>query len=437
MFRSAMRHRNPDLDPLLFAEGDLRAGLEAQVRKMLEAIEQYDGNSVLNTPQQDLVDYFVALGTVEAPALLEENASVDQQEAKLDMSHDFRYGSRFDDGPILVAGTAYSLHVPFAGDPTVFRCGASGFSMNPPRARVEGQEVVITHRAVQGESGEAVNRALRGVLASIQECLTWAKNDIEKHNAAVQQRATQALETRKKRLLENQDTVAAVGFPLRQRSDAPRTYAVPSVRRKIVPAPPLASTAPFVPEPALDEGTYEQILTILSNMVQVMERSPGAFAGLNEKDIRTHFLVQLNGQYEGAATGETFHGSGSTDILLPDKGKNVFIAECKFWDGPATISACIEQLLDYATWRDAKTAILIFNRRKDFSAVLEQIPRAVATHSKVKGSIKKLSETVFRFRVQLRDDASREMTVALMAFDIPADRSLSGRLKKPRKKNGS
>jgi hypothetical protein len=32
----------------------------------------------------------------------------------------------------------------------------------------------------------------------------------------------------------------------------------------------------------------------------VMERSPSAFASMGEEDIRQHFLVQLNGQFEGA-----------------------------------------------------------------------------------------------------------------------------------------
>ena len=432
MFRSQMRH--PDLDPLLFAEGDLRGTLEAQATKMVEAIERYDGNKLLNTPTQDLIDYFVTHATVEAPVLLEEQAAVDHQEARLDMSHDFRYGSRFEDGPVLVAGTAYSLHVPFTGDPMVFQCQASTFSMSPPRARIHGQEVVITHRAVQGEAAEAVNKALRGVLASIQQCLTWARNDITTHNASLQKRASAAVEARKKRLLDNHNTVAALGFPLRERPGAPRTYALPEVRRKLAPTPPAASTAPYVPEPALDAREYENILAVLSNMVQVMERSPTAFADLGEEALRTHFLVQLNGQYEGAASGETFNGSGSTDILLQTDGKSVFIAECKFWDGPATIGGCVEQLLDYATWRDAKTAILIFNRRKDFSAVLEQIPGALAAHASVKGAVQKMGDTVFRFRVQLRDDASREMVVTLMAFDVPTDRSVSERLKAKKKK---
>jgi hypothetical protein len=37
-------------------------------------------------------------------------------------------------------------------------------------------------------------------------------------------------------------------------------------------------------------------------MVGVMERSPHAFKDMGEEDLRSQFLVQLNGHYEGQAT---------------------------------------------------------------------------------------------------------------------------------------
>ena len=49
-----------------------------------------------------------------------------------------------------------------------------------------------------------------------------------------------------------------------------------------------------------------------------MERNPRVFSTAPEETIRDHYLVQLNGQYEGSATGETFNGHGHTDILVRD-----------------------------------------------------------------------------------------------------------------------
>jgi hypothetical protein len=89
----------------------------------------------------------------------------------------------------------------------------------------------------------------------------------------------------------------------------------------------------FTPEPALAQSDYEEILDIMKNMTRVMELSPHAFLEMDEEALRSHFLVQLNGAYEGDATGETFNFQGKTDILIRKDGKNVFVAECKFWKG--------------------------------------------------------------------------------------------------------
>ena len=43
--------------------------------------------------------------------------------------------------------------------------------------------------------------------------------------------------------------------------------------------------------------------------------------------------MQLNGQYEGTATGETFNGLGKSDIIVRQNTANVFVAECKIWEG--------------------------------------------------------------------------------------------------------
>lgn len=70
---------------------------------------------------------------------------------------------------------------------------------------------------------------------------------------------------------------------------------------------------------------------------------------MKEEDIRQQFLVQLNGHYEGQATGETFNYEGKTDILIRNQGKNIFIAECKFWSGAEALLDTITQILSYLT----------------------------------------------------------------------------------------
>ena len=182
---------------------------------------------------------------------------------------------------------------------------------------------------------------------------------------------------------------------------------------------PEPTMSPAKPEPVLNMAEYEHILQIVSNMVTVMERSPKAFVGMQEEDLRTHFLVQLNGQYEGQATGETFNADGKTDILIRVDNKNIFIAECKFWKGEERFKEAIDQLLGYTSWRDTKTAILLFNRNKDTSSVLAKIPKIVESHTDYVRKLNYNSETGFRFVMQHSSDKNRELTLTVLVFDVP------------------
>jgi hypothetical protein len=219
--------------------------------------------------------------------------------------------------------------------------------------------------------------------------------------------------------LADQSLVASLGIPLRTHQDSPKTYVAPEVRRKIKPTVPLASTKPYKPEPILSDDDYEHIIGVVQNMAQVMERSPSAFATIDEESLRSHFLVQLNGHYEGQATGETFNYEGKTDILIRVDGKNIFIAECKYWSGPKKLTETIDQLLGYSSWRDTKVAIIIFNRNKNFTNVLEAIPETVEAHPCFKRFLRKVSETNFRYIFSNRDDSNREMVLSVIAFDVP------------------
>jgi hypothetical protein len=182
---------------------------------------------------------------------------------------------------------------------------------------------------------------------------------------------------------------------------------------------PPATTGAYKPEPVLEEAEYQHILDVIDNMGKVMERSPKAFHDIDEEALRTHFLVQLNGHYEGQATGETFNYQGKTDILIRSDDRNIFIGECKFWSGPAKLTETIDQILGYLSWRDSKAAILLFNRNKDFSKVLDAIPETVKTHSNLQKDEGRRGQTSFRYAFRHKDDPAKILHLTIVAFDIP------------------
>jgi len=150
-----------------------------------------------------------------------------------------------------------------------------------------------------------------------------------------------------------------------------------------------------------------------------MELSPHVFHNMGEEDLRFHFLVQLNGAFKGQATGEAFNFQGKTDILIRVEGKNVFIAECKFWKGEKALLATLDQLLSYMSWRDTKAAVLVFNRNADFTAVLARIRETVPAHAYFKRDLGASGESAFRYVFAQPSDSNREIILTVLAFDVP------------------
>lgn len=411
------------MSSLLFhGTGDLREYLEKQRAKLHAEVGDCDPDYLLKVSEADYRDYLIAKYSVNPPKILTDQ--IYQHEARdvdIDVSRDPLRVVRDRSRPAYIRGTAITISLPFEGEAELFRYQPSTFTFNPPRGEIVGQEVRLTYEFTT-PAPKSLKASFDRDLKSIQEYLQWVERDVSSLNQSLPQETSQAISRRKNKLLADRSMTAALGIPIKLRQDAPRTYTVPNVRRKpIIQRPSVSTTEPFQPEPALADSEYESILQIIQNMVTVMERSPRAFVGMNEEDLRQHFLVQLNGQYEGQATGETFNFSGKTDILIRVEGKNVFIAECKFWRGPKALTETIDQLLGYTSWRDTKTAILLFSRNKAFGDVLTSIPGVVKMHPCFKREAGTTGETVFRYVFHQLKDPNRELLLTILAFDIPRE----------------
>lgn len=193
----------------------------------------------------------------------------------------------------------------------------------------------------------------------------------------------------------------------------------PDEKRKDLTVSPIAEKAPLKSEPTLGMVDYEKILGVIQKTGQMMEKSPLSFRSMGEEQLRDQFLGALNSHYEGGVSSESFNFTGKTDILVRVKDKNLFIAECKIWRGPGIVTEAINQLLGYTTWRDTKTAILLFNRNRNLSMVLEKIIDIVSKHPKFKRFLGCSAETVFRFVLEHRDDPNREMYLSILIFEMP------------------
>ena len=399
----------------LFSQYSLQGSLDNQPKAVREKVENFEEEYVLTVPEEDLVAHLADEAQWDPPILGKPFIAADR-EINVHRS-DTDYGRP---RTYVTKATQIEVHIPFSGDSTFFKMQPPHSQWTPPSALIHSDHLEIILEGAN-LSPEAFRREIGKFVTDINFHLDQIVEAAKNHNATIAEKIRPFIQGRKKRILERRKMVSSIGLPIKQREAAPKTYAVPNVRRKAKLAAPPATQTSFVPEPALDEKEYQNILSIMRSMVHVMERSPNAFRHLKEEDLRWQFLVQLNSQYEGRATGETFNYKGDTDILIREQDRNVFIGECKVWKGPGSLTGAINQILDrYLHWRDTKTAILIFNRNKNFSDVLAQIQPTVESHPCFKRTVGQTSETEWRFVFRNRDDANREVHLSVLAFDIPS-----------------
>lgn len=335
-----------------------------------------------------------------------------KNESKVDVSRDPNRFVWDRNEPFYITGTKIDFYVPYEGDKDLFKCQPSTYSLNPPRGVVIETDLILTYQTTDND-GSKIKAEFQRTLDQIKSYLKNIEASATELNNQIEDKIRARINSRREKVKSDQGLAASFSFPIRKREGALQTFVVPEVKRKIVPPMLEPTISPAKPEPVLDMAEYEHILQIVSNMVTVMERSPKAFVGMQEEDLRTHFLVQLNGQYEGQATGETFNANGKTDILIRVENKNIFIAECKFWKGESQFKETIDQILGYASWRDTKTAILLFNRNKDTSAVIAQISGIVEAHPNFIKTLGYNSETGFRFALYHNNDKERELILTV------------------------
>ena len=237
----------------LFRRFELRAVVGAQDEKLTRTIEAVPASEILSRPPDQLAEELFEELRIEPPVLRESDVHASQEEAKVDVSQDPRRFVFDRSRPFYLSGTRVSFHVPFDGEPFCYER--------------------LDHDA------EAVRAEFERELAGVRQHLSWVRNDVVPFNESLRTEAKQRIERRREKLLKDQGMVSQLGYPLRQREGAPRTYAVPTARRRPRVRKPARGAKPFVPEPALELEKYENIIAIIDGMVHVMERSPDCLQG--------------------------------------------------------------------------------------------------------------------------------------------------------------
>ena len=361
----------------LFTEVDMYTFSQRAEHALAMAVDRLDDAALLTAPEDEVVAYFVQGALWNELVIRDQEASVEEpQEISISVTT----------GPTIpslrtveMPGTRVVMKVPYEGDSRFFRVRPTTHNLNPPALKCDSAHVIFSYEVRDGSDGDELRRRFQSDLGNMMHWVDNLRNDCRGWNERLPTLVESLVTSRKARLGRTAALVESLGIPMTRRNDA-ENFSVPVVRKKIPLEPPQAPPSRPISEPFLDAQHYEAALQALVNARNAIERSPSMSMKLDEEETRDILLVFLNGQFEGQAGGELFNAYGRTDICIRVEDRNVFIAECKIWDGPEKFKDAINQLLRYLVWRDTKAALLLFIRHKGASSVIEKAVNALANH---------------------------------------------------------
>lgn len=172
---------------------------------------------------------------------------------------------------------------------------------------------------------------------------------------------------------------------------------------------------------SISNKAYEEIIYEIDVFGRNLEKFKNLYSKFDEEGFRDFFLPHLNSISKSyTATGETFNKIGKTDILIQDnEGTNIFIAECKIWHGEKELLNAVNQLLErYVTWRDERTALIIFNKNnKDFSKLLMMAKNTIKKHPNFDSVIQETKQTSFSYIFKHTEDLEKKIYLELVIFN--------------------
>ncbi len=396
----------------LFFEGDGHAAMSAQLQKAVAEASSLPEQRILGTDPAALLEYFAEKYVVIIPTINRDAIVAEHHERTIIVYN------RFDQREHQVPGEAYDFEIPFTGEPLIFKLRPSTFDSGPPYAQVAGS---VLRFSISGRTlvAEEVKRELDSLLADVERYLGWHRVLWQNLEGSIRRDVGQAIQNRRDLLMRQKGSVAqlaGLGIKLREKPGDARTYVPPAVKQKLVPQlPPMRAASP--PDPALDRSQYETILGLLRGAGRSIEQSSSRTRQLDEEALRDMFLVPLNAHF-GTAAGEAFNFTGKTDVTVKHEGGNLFVAEFKIWGGEKLFLETIDQLLGYLTWRDTKTAVVMFNRNVGFSEVVAKMRAAVKSHARFVSGPTRLDETSDQYTFKLLQDSDRMVTLSVLAFDL-------------------
>jgi len=395
----------------LFSNQKLSDHFEDINMAIANEINNLSENQILSLPEDEIISHVVSRYEIMPLEIYQDSMTAEQEDTRIQ----YKNGSRYYDG------INFRTQLPFNGDSCLWYMRPSSFTLTFPEGSVQTNKAgvqVLTFDLVVAldQPPETHNKLIERQIESIKSFIERQKKDIEKFNKTIESTAKTAINIRKKKLEKKSNIIKAFNIPLIKSPNAPDMSLI-TIKRKLIKPLPLIPNKPT--EYAVADEDYEHILSVIRHVGATFETTRKTYAKHDEEELRDIILAHLNGHYQGDATGETFRGSGKTDIKIEFENRAAFVGECKVWRGEKEIIEAIDQLMGYLTWRDCKTAIVIFNKNvAGFTEIQNKITGIFKGHSNYERTLNSKQAGEWRFVYRSKEDVERKVIIHVFMFNL-------------------
>lgn len=389
--------------------------LENNIDVYLDAIlkDQFSANS-----DDQIVGYLLSQIELVPLQIYRDNAFVSEPQ-------EYKYAQNDPlDREVKISGVQIEYSIPYSGTSNLWRMRPSRYSLSFPKREFipkEGNDQTgivkfEMHFPFEDYKPENVKNEIDKNLQSIEEYISCSTKDIESFTSQLHEAIKVKVVQRRTRLGVMKTTTELLNIPIRLREEAPDIIPL-QLQPKITSS--LNQKSQQVLEYGILNEDYENILKIIRHEGCSYERTPKPFAKHDEEELRDILMAHLNGHYNGLANGEAFRKKGKTDICIEFENRAAFVAECKLWNGDQQITEAANQLLGYLTWRDFKTALVVFNKNvAGFAQLQEKMPKILESHPSFIRSAATHFPYEWRKVFRSSDDPDRMVTIHVFLFNL-------------------
>jgi len=389
--------------------------LENNIDVYLDAIlkDQFSANS-----DDQIVGYLLSQIELVPLQIYRDNAFVSElQESKYAQNDPL-------DREVKISGVLIEYSIPYSGTSNLWRMRPSRYSLSFPNGEFIPKEGNDQTGIVKFEmyfpfedyKPENVKNEIDKNLQSIEEYISYSTKDIESFTSQLHEAIKVKVVQRRTRLGVMKSTTELLNIPIRVREEAPDLIPL-QLQPKITPS--LNQKRQQVLEYGILNEDYENILKIIRHEGCSYERTPQPFAKHDEEELRDILMAHLNGHYHGLANGEAFRKMGKTDICIEFENRAAFVAECKLWKGEHKLLEAVTQLLGYLTWKDSKTALIVFDKDvAGFTKIQEKIPEVLKQHPGFVRDGKAQNSGEWQMTFRSSEDPDRMVIVHVFLFNL-------------------